>query len=41
MPEIALNSPADNVVGAVICRTEGALHAGGGPNAPSGPLTGR
>ena len=30
---MALNSPADNVVGTVICRTAGALQ-GGGPRAP-------
>ena len=37
---MALNSPADNVVGTVICRTAGALQ-GGGPRAPSDPSTGR
>ena len=40
-PEIALNSPADNVVGTVTCGTVGGFMSGGGPSAPSGPLTGR
>src|SRR6516165_4243332 len=39
-PAMALNSPADNVVGTVTCGTEGGLH-GGGPTTPSGPFTGR
>src|SRR6516164_3992163 len=39
-PAIALNSPADKVVGTVTCGTEGGLHFGG-TGAPSGPLTGR
>jgi len=41
IPEIALNSPAESVVGTVICRTAGGLQCGGGPSAPSGPATGR
>ena len=40
-PAIALNSPADNVVGTVICGTAGGFMPGGGPSAPSAPLTGR
>ena len=39
-PAMALNSPADKVVGTVTCGTVGGLH-GGGPTEPSVPLTGR
>jgi hypothetical protein len=36
-PAIALNSPAESVVGTVICLTVGASQ-GSGPSTPSGPV---
>ena len=39
-PAKALKSPADKVVGTLICRTVGGF-IGGAPTAPLAPLTGR